>query len=244
MLSSKSGHAHQSSMMHAPADNSKVWDEFNAALHPYLLKHNFVTQTPEIVQVLAVTAEQPWVKTICETGFGAGHSALLFLLANSKADVFSFGLGNHDYTTTAEQFLHQKFGDRFKLFKGNSTETLPSFRRTYPGIRCDLVLVDGGYDEPSVKADVQNFRHMVNPANQIMFMMDTPCTASWCVGRGAAFKKAVEAKEVVPYASLPVNKLHGLSSAWFTPVPAPSVPASNFATIVSPGFLANAPSDR
>lgn len=227
---------------HVLTSQRAAWGELNEVLHPYLLKDSFVTQSPEIVQVLSVTAEQPWVKTICETGFSAGHSAMLFLLANPNATVYSFGMGNQPYTATAERFLHSKFGDRFRFTKGNSTKTLPSFRQANPSVRCDLMLVDGGYDELSASTDLQNFRQMANPVSQVVFMMDSPCAASWCIGRGAAFSQAVEEKEIVPVSRLPINTWHGLSSAWFTPVaPLQSLPAghsSNFPTTVSPHFLA------
>lgn len=219
-------------------DHRTEWAELNEVLHPYVLKDHFVTQTPEIVQVLEITAQQPWVKTICETGFSAGHSAMLFLLSNPHAEVYSFSLGSQPYTATAEKFLSRKFGDRFQLNKGNSTKKLPFFRRMHPGIRCDLMLVDGGYDEATVKADIHNFRQMANPKNSVLFVMETPCPAKWCAGRGAAFSQATIDKEIVPAGRLPVNEWHGLSSAYVTPVaPTPPVPASNFQTLGPTAFL-------
>lgn len=220
-------------------DHRADWAEFNTVLHPYFISDNFVTQTTEATQVLSVTAQQPWVKTICETGFGAGHSAMLFLLANPKAEVYSFGWGNHSYTKASERFLHHKFGDRFTLTRGDSRKTLPFFRHMHPGVQCDLVFVDGSYDAGSSHADIRNLRRMTNPVNQVLFVMDTPCPAKWCIGRGTAFSQAVESKEIVPVSRLPVNELHGLSSAWFTPVAPPhAVPASNFETLGSKSFLA------
>lgn len=220
-------------------DHRAEWIEFNEVLHPYVLKDSFVTQTPEIVQVLSITAQQPWVKTICETGFSAGHSAMLFLLANRQAEVYSFGLGSQSYSATAQKFLSKKFGDRFQLTKGNSTTQLPLFRKLHPGVQCDLMFVDGGYDEETVEADIRNFRKMANPMNQVLFVMETPCPAKWCVGRGAAFSKATMDKEIMPVSRLPVNEWHGLSSAWFTPVAkTPPAPASNFETLGPTAFLA------
>lgn len=224
---------------HWARDHSAEWADFNAALHPYLLRDMFVTQTPEMMQILAFTAGQPWVKTICESGFSAGHSAMLFLVSNPDAEVYSFGLGNQSYTDTMEKFLHRKFGDRFRLIKGNTTKTMPSFQRKNPGVKCDVMFVDGAYDEGSVRADIQNFRHMVSTKNQIMFIADTPCPASWCKGRTEAFDKAQKDREVILVKRLGVNKFHGLTSAYVTAAkPVPAVPASNFETILSPNFLA------
>lgn len=220
-------------------DHRSEWAEFNAVLHPYLVKDSFITQTPEATQVLSITAQQPWVKTICETGFGAGHSAMLFLLANPDAEVYSFGLGNEPYSNTSEKFLHRKFGDRFTLTRGDSTKSLPSFMHKHPGVRCDLVLVDGAYDKATVHSDIQNFRQIANSMNQVLFVMDTPCPAKWCMGRGAAFRQAIKKQEIVPVSRLKVSELHGLSSAWFTAVATtPAVPASNFETLGHKAFLA------
>jgi predicted O-methyltransferase YrrM len=37
------------------------------------------------------------VKTVCEVGFNAGHSAVAFLTARNDTRVISFDIGNHDW---------------------------------------------------------------------------------------------------------------------------------------------------
>ena len=57
-------------------------------------------------------ARAPWIKTICETGFNAGHSAAVFLNANPHARVISFDLGQFDYTLRNLRLMKEMFPDR------------------------------------------------------------------------------------------------------------------------------------
>ena len=45
------------------------------------------------------------VRTVCETGFNAGHSASGYLLANRKLHYYGFDLGKHNYTRRAAKYL-------------------------------------------------------------------------------------------------------------------------------------------
>jgi hypothetical protein len=81
-------------------------------------------------------ARLPEVRTICEIGFNAGHSAALWLLANPKAMVIMFDLWEHtDYSPRGELFLRYHsagYGvvagdERLVIVKGPSQTTVPMF---------------------------------------------------------------------------------------------------------------------
>jgi hypothetical protein len=129
-------------------------------------------------------------KTICETGFNAGHSALRFL-ALSTAHVYEFDLGFHEYGKVSADFLQRNFPGRFTVTWGDSTESLPSFKQQHPDVTCDLVIVDGGHDYRVAMADLKNFMSMASEKH-LLAMDDTPgtgcddCTKAWneLVGKG------------------------------------------------------------
>ena len=58
-------------------------------------------------------ARAPFVKSICETGFNAGHSAAVFLNANPRATVLSFDLGQFEYTLSTLKLMKEMFKDRW-----------------------------------------------------------------------------------------------------------------------------------
>ena len=80
---------------------SPLWEELNAVLKPFVLVEGFSAQEPPEVAAYIEMAQDESVHTICETGFNAGHSSLIWLLANPTAKVYSFDLGEHDYSRPA-----------------------------------------------------------------------------------------------------------------------------------------------
>jgi hypothetical protein len=71
------------------------------------------------------------IKTICETGFNAGHSAANYLLANYlgyNVRYVGFDLGRTPYSKAAADFLKTLFPQHFEVHWGDSTKTLPGER--------------------------------------------------------------------------------------------------------------------
>lgn len=216
--------------------DQEAWTELNAALHPFLLRDGFVTQSPAEVQLFFESAKQDWVQTICEIGFNAGHGAMLFLQANPKAVVYSFDLALNEYTEPAAQVLEKRFPGRFNLVAGESSATLPRFAKEHPNLRCDLSVVDGGHDEKTVASDLANLRALANPAHHVVYVLDTPCNMDWCKGRTAAFDAAATRREILPIARLPIDSWRGISSAWFMPEMS-SLPQMAAPVTTAPSFL-------
>ena len=71
---------------------------------------------------------------VCETGFGAGHSAALFLESSPSVDVVTFDLMTQPYAVPAAKMLQKKYPGRYSYVPGDSCETVP----TYEG-QCDFL---------------------------------------------------------------------------------------------------------
>lgn len=83
---------------------------------------------------------------ILEIVFNAGHSALLFLLANPNNKVYCFDICWHKYTKPCFEYLQAFFPRRVFLYPGNSIETIRQFKTDNPDMKFDVVHVDGCHD--------------------------------------------------------------------------------------------------
>lgn len=155
------------------------------------------------------------VKTVCETGFNAGHSSARFL-AQSAAQVYQFDLGAHDYGKTANAFLTAKFPGRLFVTWGDSMYTLPQFHANHPGIKCDVVIVDGGHEVANAGSDLKNFAPMASK-NHILAIDDTPCSADWCWGPTRAWKTLKQHGCIKELSSVRMGATRGFSTGHFTP---------------------------
>jgi len=154
-------------------------------------------------------AKSGTLRTICETGFNAGHSALRFL-AQSQAKVFEFDLGSHDYAHTAERFLHSRFFDRLNVTWGDSTKTLPQFIQANPSVKCDLLIVDGGHAYEVAISDLKNFAQMTAPEH-LLAIDDTPCEANACQGPGKAWQELIQHGCIEESEAVHMGTLRGFS---------------------------------
>lgn len=113
---------------------------------------------------------------ICEIGFNAGHSALLFLLANRQKPLHFtiFDLGCHPYTRPALNYLASKFPNTvFKYIEGNSIHTFPEWiKLTKPNQDYDLIHVDGGHTQDCIKNDMKHADSILKP-DGIIIVDDT-----------------------------------------------------------------------
>jgi hypothetical protein len=187
---------------------SPLWEELNAVLKPFVLVEGFSTQEPPEVAAYIEMAQDESVHTICETGFNAGHSTLVWLLANPTAHVYSFDLGQYAYTTAAAAFLKQKFPDRFTLTVGDSTQTLPKFVLDHPDVRCDLAVVDGGHMYEVASADLLNMQALSSAVARVV-VDDTPCAVSWCLGPALAWAGMIKQNRVVETRNQPMGPYRG-----------------------------------
>ena len=128
-------------------------------------------------------------KTICETGFNAGHSAASWLKhSRASAIYYGFDAGRmfHRYPEENAKLLNELVGkdangeNRVRVTFGDSTKTLPKFvKQNTHTVICDLVHVDGGHFGDVPHADLWGMFQLSN-RNTLLIMDDLHCTATWC----------------------------------------------------------------
>ncbi len=158
----------------------------------------------------------PFVRTVCETGFNAGHSTFTWLASNPAVHVYSFDIGEHHYSRPLAQLLSTMFPGRLTMTWGDSLQTLPEFRKSNPDVRCDLIIVDGGHTKAIAQADMDNFRQMANKTNVIV-LDDYPIRSKSKRTLGVVWdtmKTKHEMREIFSCSFLPERK-HGFSVGQF-----------------------------
>ena len=130
---------------------------------------------PSQLYYYARFASLDWVSTICEIGYGAGHSTVLYLSVNPKAHIYSFDLfpDNKDdrVHTPGETLVFQQafqavtlkaidddieLASRFHKIAGNSNLSIPKFIKENSHIKCDLLSIDGSHNPPQPFFDILN----------------------------------------------------------------------------------------
>jgi predicted O-methyltransferase YrrM len=99
---------------------------------------------------------------IMEIGFNAGHSAELFLKNNPDLNLTSFDLGDHGYLLYGKEYIDKMFPGRHTLIIGDSRLSIPKFIRDYPGVKFDLLFIDGGHEYEIAKADLNNCKELAH----------------------------------------------------------------------------------
>ena len=69
----------------------------------------------QTITYLALVNKTSFIKTVCETGFNAGHSTLAWLAGNMNTHVYSFDLGRHAYSRPMAAHLQAKFPGRLNV---------------------------------------------------------------------------------------------------------------------------------
>lgn len=112
---------------------------------------------------------------ICEIGFNAGHSCLLFLLANPNLqEITIFDINSHTYVQPSLEYLKTTFPSvNFNTVFGDSTITLPTFcQNTNLLGKYDIVHIDGGHTKECVTSDFQYANKLV-AINGLIIIDDT-----------------------------------------------------------------------
>ena len=135
-------------------------------------------------------AEAPFVRTICETGFNAGHSALAWLAANPRTHVYSFDLGEHDYARHMADYLSQMYPGRLNVTWGDSTRTLPEFHERLPHVKCDILVIDGGHMNAVCQSDFDAFYRMASVDNIVVLDNYPDVRLKWMTDLGNVWERA------------------------------------------------------
>lgn len=134
------------------------------------------------------------IKTICEIGFNAGHSALLWLTQSSSAEVIMFDIWTHKAAPIAENYLRTHVlnaNTRLSIHKGDSSSTVRTFHNHFPIKTCNIISIDGAHDEAHALQDIFNMQLLADPSFHVLFIDDTNCNADYCVD--SAVKLAMNA---------------------------------------------------
>ena len=99
---------------------------------------------------------------VCEVGFNAGHSAMLFLDTLPNAIVHEWDLGER-YGPKNAQLLTRVYPGRFHYHAGDSARTLPAFVKENPDVMCDVLFIDGAKGLVRRYHDVLLFGQIAKP---------------------------------------------------------------------------------
>jgi predicted O-methyltransferase YrrM len=131
-----------------------------------------------------------------EIGFNAGLSSWAMLESDPDVQVVSFDLGLHRTVPRAKQLIDEAFPGRHTLVVGDSTQAVPAYAAQNPGVRFDLVFIDGGHDYEIAAADLQNMRKLSGP-NTVVVMDDVMPWRVWGQGPTKAWEEAIRSGVVV-----------------------------------------------
>ena len=105
-------------------------------------------------------------KNILEIGFNAGHSTLVFLLANPRSKIQCFDLGEHKYAHLCYDYLDKCFPGRLSIVWGDSRQTVSSFKGEEHAH--DLIHIDGGHATDVFNEDLDNCRRFANAESVVV----------------------------------------------------------------------------
>jgi len=134
------------------SDKNDTWDEINTIIDTfpnsdvsggiflYPRQQLFLVHLIETQLLLKARKGDQSPFRICETGFGGGHSASLFLSIDDSVQVISFDKFDRPYHSQIIEQIKGQFGEsRLHIVKGDSCQTVPQYlqQTDFPG--CDFL---------------------------------------------------------------------------------------------------------
>lgn len=104
---------------------------------------------------------------ICEIGVNAGHSLLLMVSVNPKAEYLIFDLGGHSYTKPCVEYIKSVYPSvKITEVYGDTKLTLRNYNTEE---KFDLIHVDGGHDTHTVVNDFIYTERLLSPNGIVVF---------------------------------------------------------------------------
>jgi len=118
-----------------------------------------IADVEEQVHAYGSVAQRTEISHICEIGFNAGHSAILFLNSDKTNKLTSFDSGTLPWSPISSNFISFLFPNRFSYITGNSVESVAEFAsRVESDELCDLFHIDGDHGMIVPFIDLTNAR--------------------------------------------------------------------------------------
>ena len=222
------------------AVRAKLFVEADAVVHNYKgssFRHmgHSAQFTDEIQFFDKVLAERDDINTICEIGFNAGHSAIVWL-HGSAAVLKEFDVGpmkGVPWHNGSRAFIEAIYPSRVQFFIGDSRETVAHYaKRVAAGLEppCDLWYVDGLHSDNGPSADLHNALRASSPR---AYVIADDCTRRFIAVK-TAFNQHKDAGTIYNvthgYRKLPYIGDKAWCAGWFNT----SVPSSHWPKIARP----------
>jgi predicted O-methyltransferase YrrM len=107
---------------------------------------------------------------ICEIGVNAGHSLLLMVSANPKAEYLIFDLGGHAYTRPCVEYIKNAYpSTKITEVYGDSNITLKQYIESNELHTFDLIHIDGGHETATVENDFTYTQELLTKDGIVIF---------------------------------------------------------------------------
>ena len=175
----------------AAASNSSLWTQLHRATAvselyvnaSFFKRNGNSAQVPEEIAMLrnAATGQlgavsgRRHVRNICEIGFNAGHSAIVWL-EGLNTTLKTFDVFRLPYSNASRYHIDRLYPGRVTFYKGRSAETVPRYiRDVRAGVEplCDVWFVDGDHGHT---APLQDLRNALQAASDGATIIADDCT--------------------------------------------------------------------
>jgi predicted O-methyltransferase YrrM len=150
----------------------------------FYIFEGYSQQIPQQVEELIKYTSKPDIKVL-EIGFGAGHSADIFLDNNPTLTLVSFDLGEHPYVSVAKEYINEKYPGRHHLIIGDSSTTIPKYINDFPHDKFDFIFIDGCHQYNISKSDMISSLKLAHKDSIIMLddtIFSPELVQSWNIG--------------------------------------------------------------
>ncbi|GAG40587.1 unnamed protein product, partial [marine sediment metagenome] len=132
--------------------------------------HSTTTLAPDLInKQINIFSIAKHSHNILEIGFNAGHSTLLFLLANTTSHVTCFDICEHKYTIPCFNYIDNHFPGRVTLYKGDANQQLSKLYLDKWNKSFDLFHIDGPHNSSLAHINFLWCRKFANKGNIIIW---------------------------------------------------------------------------